>query len=124
MRDEGRQRPPLTFLIPHPSSLIPGGTTMAELPMDLIAHLYRRAGFGPSRQDLIQGRAAGYEATRDALLAGATDPNVDAQTEAIIEPYTRDYDFSLIDDVRSWWYLRMVNCPAPLREEMTLFWHG
>jgi uncharacterized protein (DUF1800 family) len=97
---------------------------MADLPMDLIAHLYRRAGFGPGRQDLIQGRAAGYEATRDALLAGVTDPTVDQTTEDLIEPYTRDYNFSDINDIRSWWYLRMVNCPAPLREKMTLFWHG
>src|SRR5438874_7993993 len=97
---------------------------MAQLRMDLIAHLYRRAGFGPSRQDLLQGRAAGFEATRDILLAGARDPNVDQQTEDLIEPYTRDYNFSDINDVRFWWYLRMVNCPAPLREKVTLFWHG
>jgi len=97
---------------------------MADLEMDLIAHLYRRAGFGPSRQDLAAGRSAGYEATRDALLASAQDPSVDQKTEDLIEPYTRDFDFSSIDDVRSWWYLRMVYCPAPLREKMTLFWHG
>jgi hypothetical protein len=97
---------------------------LAALQMDLIAHLFRRAGFGPSRQDLIQGRAAGFDATRDALLAGAGDASVDQATEDLIEPYTRDYNFSDIDDVRSWWYLRMVNCPAPLREKMTLFWHG
>jgi len=97
---------------------------LAELQMDLIAHLYRRAGFGPSRADIARGRDLGYDATREALLAGASDPNVDQETEDLIEPYTRDYNFSDIDDVRSWWYLRMVNCPAPLREKMTLFWHG
>src|SRR5438309_238362 len=97
---------------------------MADLEMDLIAHLYRRAGFGPSRQDLAAGSSAGYEATRDTLLASAQDPGVDQKTEDLIEPYTRDFDFSNIDDVRSWWYLRMVYCSAPLREKMTLFWHG
>jgi uncharacterized protein (DUF1800 family) len=95
---------------------------MADLVMDPIAHLYRRAGFGPSRQDLIDGRKAGFEATLDALLAGMRDP--DDPTEDLIEPYTRDFNYSDINDVRSWWYLRMVNNPCPLREKMTLFWHG
>src|SRR5688572_20837312 len=94
---------------------------MADLVIDPIAHLYRRAGFGPSPVDLIEGRQRGYEATRDALLAGVNEPD---PTEEIIEPYTRDYNFSEIDDVRMWWYLRMVHNPSPLREKMTLFWHG
>jgi uncharacterized protein (DUF1800 family) len=94
---------------------------MADLVMDPIAHLYRRAGFGPSRQDLVEGRQRGYEATRDAVLASMTEPD---PTEELIEPYTRDYNFSEIDDVRMWWYLRMVHNPSPLREKMTLFWHG
>jgi uncharacterized protein (DUF1800 family) len=94
---------------------------MADLRMDPIAHLYRRAGFGPSRQDLMAGRAAGYEATRDALLAGIREED---PTEEIIEPYTRDYNYSEIDDVRAWWYLRMVYSPHPLREKLTLFWHS
>jgi hypothetical protein len=81
--------------------------------MDLIAHLSRRAGFGPSRQDLIDGRKAGFEATRDAMLAAVSQPDT---TEDLIEPYTRDYNYSDIDDVRKWWYLRMVYSPAPLRE--------
>src|SRR4051812_33387990 len=94
---------------------------MADLVMDPIAHLYRRAGFGPSRQDLIDGRKAGFEATRDALLASVREPDT---TEDLIEPYTRDYNYSDIEDVRKWWYLRMVYNPSPLREKMTLFWHG
>src|SRR6266700_3376098 len=93
----------------------------APQPMDLIAHLYRRAGFGPSRQDSAAGQAAGFAATRDALLAGILAPDT---TEDLIEPYTRDFDYSNIDDVRTWWYLRMVHSPSPLREKMTLFWHG
>lgn len=94
---------------------------MADLVIDPIAHLYRRAGFGPSRDDLIEGRRRGYDATRDALLAGVNEPDL---TEELIEPYTRDYNFSDIEDVRMWWYLRMIHNPSPLREKMTLFWHG
>jgi uncharacterized protein (DUF1800 family) len=94
---------------------------MADLVIDPIAHLYRRAGFGPSRLDLIEGRKRGHETTRDALLASVNEPDT---TEDLIEPYTRDYSFSEIDDVRNWWYLRMVHSPSPLREKMTLFWHG
>jgi len=94
---------------------------MADLVMDPIAHLYRRAGFGPSRQDLTDGRQAGFEATRDRLLASVGEPD---PTEDLIEPYTRDYNYSDIADVRKWWYLRMVYTPSPLREKLTLFWHG
>ncbi len=100
---------------------------MADLAKDSIAHLFRRAGFGPSRADLTAGRNAGYEATLAALLAPTRDPyprDEEQAEEDLIEPYTRDYNYSDIDDVRKWWYLRMVTSPAPLREKMTLFWHG
>ena len=33
---------------------------MAELVIDPIAHIYRRAGFGPSRQELLEGRRQGF----------------------------------------------------------------
>src|ERR1043166_4395438 len=100
---------------------------MADLVMDPIAHLYRRAGFGPSRQDLFDGRQLGYDATRDALLAelkSSYPRSQEGDEEALIEPYTRDYSYSEIDDVRKWWYLRMISVPNPIREKMTLFWHG
>ena len=36
---------------------------MAQIPIDPIAHLYRRAGFGPSWAELQAGRQRGYGAT-------------------------------------------------------------
>ena len=42
------------------------------------AHLYRRAGFGPSRSDLLDAERLGYEGTLNLLLNGKSQ-NEDVQ---------------------------------------------
>jgi len=41
----------------------------------LLAHLYRRAGFGASSAELDAAEKAGYEKTVDSLIAGLTEPD-------------------------------------------------
>ena len=95
-------------------------STAAEL--ELMAHLMRRAGFGATRGELEARLAKGYEATVEELL----QPGDDAELEKdLVDRY-----YIEIDDMRqataasSWWLYRMINSNSPLRERMTLFWHG
>jgi hypothetical protein len=86
------------------------------------AHLYRRAGFGPSREDLLTAERLGFEGTLDLLLKGK--PGSEADDQSLDD----DGRFALgkggLDAVRGWWVYRMLRGPHPLREKMTLFWHN
>src|SRR4051794_39694180 len=110
--------------------------TRAEL-----AHLLRRATFGPRPEEVDAAESAGYEATVDALLqpkgddAGAArtpvpqlgpdpylalDKNADraarqkAQQERRQQGRTATY----------WWIDRMTQADHQLPERLTFFWHG
>jgi Protein of unknown function (DUF1800) len=86
------------------------------------AHLYRRAGFGPSREDLIEAERLGFEGTLDRLLRGR--PDVEEVEETLMEvgriAAERDDSGDLL---RCGWLYRMLQGGHPLREKMTLFWH-
>jgi uncharacterized protein (DUF1800 family) len=93
-------------------------------PWDLrrAAHLYRRAAFGGTWQELQQAVAAGPEATLDRLLTPPAD----------LAEFQRRYDQfetavargESTDALRAWWLRRMLETPYPLLEKMTLFWYG
>lgn len=86
-----------------------------------LAHLLRRAGFGPAPGELDAGLGRGYEAVLQSLLEpGATDDGMGELDHQIGELL----DFSNIDDVRTWWIYRMIHGRRPLIEKMTFFWHG
>jgi uncharacterized protein (DUF1800 family) len=87
------------------------------------AHLLRRAGFGASPKQVEQAVKEGLEATVEGLFDEAEDESkLFAQTfEAIRGDFV---DFSDVDQLRGWWAYRMVKTRVPLREKLTLFWHG
>ena len=95
-------------------------STAAEL--ELMAHLMRRAGFGATRGELEARLAKGYEATVEELLQPGDDSELEKD---LVDRY-----YIEIDDMRQataasgWWLYRMINSNSPLRERMTLFWHG
>ena len=87
------------------------------------AHLYRRAGFGASREELVEAEARGPDATIELLLRG--------------EPGAADLVPTLTDAgrvaagkndggvlLRDWWLYCMLQGGHPLREKLTLFWHN
>src|SRR4051794_351109 len=93
-------------------------------PWDLrkAGHLYRRAAFGATWDELHAAVQAGPEKTVDALLRGRSD-----------EELERDWHDNAADIRRAnndaqlapWWLSRLVpGGPHPLREKMTLFWHN
>ena len=86
------------------------------------AHLYRRAGFGATREELRLAVAAGPAEAVDSLLNSAHEP----------ESYLHEVD-SLASAslaagnpkrLSAWWAYRMLSTPAQLLEKLTLFWHG
>ncbi len=102
-----------------------------------IAHLYRRAGFG-ARPDEIDGAVkAGYRATVESLLAGLTGPdpggdavvlpdltNPEAGSAAPAAAAKRAAQNEQYLALQRWWLDRMIATTTPLREKLTLIWHG
>ena len=96
----------------QPSAAVPWNTKW-------VAHLYRRAAFGPSPADTDQALADGPAKTLERLLAG--EPDAAANLELITDTgeYIRD-----VAQLRAWWLYAMLESDHPLREKLTLFWHN
>lgn len=109
-----------------------------------IALLYRRAGFGLRPHELDALAPGGYDAAVDLLVAGlgAPDPAGDLVPVPAFTPYSRPDAAKGSPEARAalkqrskalrgelaalqdWWLGRMIATATPLREKLTLFWHG
>jgi uncharacterized protein (DUF1800 family) len=88
---------------------------------ELLAHLFRRAGFGATQEELEAALARGYEATVEQLLHPERQPELDE--DLIFRYYVDFHESRKIDSALSHWVYRMINTNRPLEEKMTLFWH-
>jgi uncharacterized protein (DUF1800 family) len=88
---------------------------------ELLAHLFRRAGFGATQEELDAALARGYEATVDRLPHPEQQPELDE--DLIFRYYVDFHESRKIDSALAHWVYRMVNTRRPLEEKMTLFWH-
>ena len=95
-------------------------TTVAQPPktdIDLLGHLYRRAGFGATSEQLEHYAERSYEDTVEALL----NPDLDADIQDdLLERYIHGEGPPIF--IGSWLY-RMINTECQLREKIALFWH-
>lgn len=86
------------------------------------AHLFRRAGFGASPDEIERAVKEGYAATLERFLQGSAET---AQREAMLadlgEELARDDE---PEKLRGWWLYAMLHSGHPLREKLTLFWHN
>ncbi len=87
------------------------------------AHLYRRAGFGANRAELLEAERLGFEGTINLVLSGRS------KTDWLQESLDDDGNIAVRrekngEEIRGWWLYRMIHGPHPLREKMTLFWHN
>src|SRR6266850_2666049 len=95
---------------------------MPHTDLQLIAHLFRRAGFGATRDELDKAVAKGYEATVEDLLHPEAAPPVE---EDVLQRYYLDAKESFqLDGAQTSWVYRLINTQRPLEEKMALFWHG
>ena len=90
--------------------------------VELIAHLYRRAGFGESRDDLDKIAGNDYEDIVEKLL---NPGERDSLPDDLIRRYHVDQsEMRLLNSATGNWIYRMVTTTSPLEEKITLFWHG
>jgi hypothetical protein len=87
------------------------------------AHLYRRAGFGPSRADLLEAERLGSQGTLDLLLRGRPQAEELRASLTDVGRIAADRDDGG-EQLRGWWLYCMLHSGHPLREKLTLFWHN
>ena len=96
--------------------------TSSKTDIALLAHLYRRAGVGATRDELeaIAGRP--YEEIVEDLVNPERFPDLDDDLLRRFYPHLAANK----DNPGVWngrWIYRMINTKRPLEEKMTLFWH-
>jgi uncharacterized protein (DUF1800 family) len=93
-------------------------------PWDLrkVAHLHRRAGFGATRAELLRDLAAGPEASVARLFQPLALPPEDAEAIDGLRQTARSS--SNLELLKVCWLNRILHGPDPLREKLTLSWHG
>jgi uncharacterized protein (DUF1800 family) len=89
--------------------------------IELLGHLYRRAGFGATRDQLEAALARGYAASVEELLHPENAPPL--EEDLIFRYYPDMKEARQIDPAQSLWVYRMINTRRPLEEKMALFWH-
>jgi uncharacterized protein (DUF1800 family) len=87
------------------------------------AHLYRRAAFGPSREDLIEAEHLGFQGTLDLLCHGRPTATDLLETLVDVGRIAAQGDEEG-EQLRGWWLYCMLQGGHPLREKLTLFWHN
>ncbi|HEY1380191.1 MAG TPA: DUF1800 domain-containing protein [Gemmataceae bacterium] len=93
-------------------------------PWDLrkAGHLYRRAAFGATWDELQAAVADGPDAAVDKLLRGREDAAFERNAKFMADSVKR---VNNDNQLAAWWLYRLVmGSPHPLREKMTLFWHN
>ena len=87
-----------------------------------VAHLHRRAGFGSTRGDVSRDVKDGPAASVDRYLRPR---RLNADEEGILDGLRQGMLASGDGDrLKAWWLYRILYDSDPLREKLTLFWHG
>jgi uncharacterized protein (DUF1800 family) len=97
---------------------------VAERPLsqlELMGHLFRRAGFGASRDELEVALAKGYEATLEELLHPEHAP--DLEEDILFRSFPDFHETRKVDVAAAAWVWRMIHTQRLLEEKMVLFWH-
>jgi uncharacterized protein (DUF1800 family) len=87
-----------------------------------VAHLHRRAAFAAARAEIARDVKDGPKASVERFLKPREPRDeersiLDSLRSGVLE--SRD-----ADRLKAWWLYRVLYDPDPLREKLTLFWHG
>lgn len=95
-------------------------------PWDLkkAGHLYRRAAFGASWDELQEAVRNGPERTITALLQGRADAPADELWQTMSRSIANSDPQDAGNQLAPLWLYRMLYSAHPLREKLTLFWHN
>jgi hypothetical protein len=89
--------------------------------LELLGHLFRRAGFGAPRDELESALAKGYEATLEEFLHPERAPDLDQ--DLLFRSFPDFHETRKVDVAAAAWVWRMIHTQRPLEEKMVLFWH-
>ena len=96
-------------------------TTPAATNEELVAHLFRRVGFGATPMEMESVIGMGYNEIVDQLMDFSSP---DFLPIDLISRFHKDQsDLRLAEGAAAHWVYRMVMTNTPLREKMCLFWH-
>lgn len=136
--------PPALFSA-TPSAPTPGPVTSVTWNEEAARHLLSRAAFGGTPEEARRLAAMPLDQAVDSLLDEAAAAPAPTRPEWVrdvwINQGRRWSDMSReeflfihrqdgirnhveLDDLRAWWLEQMISTKTPLRENMTLFWHG
>src|SRR6266852_4123088 len=87
--------------------------------IELMGHLFRRAGFGATRDQLEAALSRGYAATVEELLHPELAPPL--EEDLIFRYYPDMKEARQIDPAQSLWVYRMINTQRPLEEKLAMF---
>ena len=87
------------------------------------AHLYRRAGFGPTIAEIDEGVDLGMEPLVSRLIGYPDGPSRLDDMLDLVRTELVDFDENL-GTPQSFWLYRMIATDRPFAERLTLFWHG
>jgi uncharacterized protein (DUF1800 family) len=95
-------------------------------PWDLgkVAHLHRRAGFGATWAELLRDREAGLSASVTRLLEPTEPTAAESETIRSLHDGVVNAPTMQVERLKAYWLYRVIFGADPLREKMTLFWHG
>ena len=93
------------------------GAVGARTDPALLAHLYRRAGFGATREQLDRLGVQDYEDTVEFLLNPTPEAGVPDDILARYMGGEAPHAYTAT------WLFRMINSECQLQEKMALFWH-
>lgn len=91
--------------------------TRSEWDHAAILHLFRRAGFGASREELERASREGLEPTLERLFEDTTPTALDEAIRPLLAAGS-------VELLQAWWMARILAGTAPLRERVTLVWHA
>lgn len=87
-----------------------------------VAHLFRRAAFCASESDMVAAEKMNPVEVLDGFFAKPLqEPAFESESEELATAVLASGDAR---QLAFWWLHRMLNGKSPLREKMTLFWHG
>jgi hypothetical protein len=89
--------------------------------IELMGHLFRRAGFGATRDELEAALAKGYEATLEELLHPEQAP--DLEEDILFRSFPDFHETRKVDVAAAALGWRMIHTQRPLEEKMVLFRH-
>ncbi len=95
---------------------------MGNHEIEQIAHLMRRAGFGATRDQLEAFAATGYQATVEELLDQSQEKRMGDDEIRRFHPELSGMMGPQASGEN--WLYRMATTSTPLREKVSLFWHG